>query len=143
MYASCPNSQGRSPLPDLFWVWFQVQFGEGDNSVGPNGETADDVLDGIDLSASGAIHSCYLNTGTGGEGASGTSENPSDFTAIPFVINMGKFTPPSVRLIPCRPYLVRSRHIKQLSSICPAKRIRQKPGLNERPTSQIKISLKV
>ena len=39
---------------------------------------------------------------------SGHPGGTKEYTAVPFVINLGAFTPPSVRLIPCRPYMVSS-----------------------------------
>ena len=42
----------------------------------------------------------------GGVHVSGQPGGTKEYTAVPFVINLGSFTPPSVRLIPCRPYMV-------------------------------------
>ena len=42
----------------------------------------------------------------GGVHVSGQPGGTKEYTAVPFVINLGSFSPPSVRLIPCRPYMV-------------------------------------
>ena len=55
-----------------------------------------EVIEGMtDIDESGA-----------GVHVSGQPGGSKEYTAVPLVINLGSFTPPSVRLIPCRPYMV-------------------------------------